>query len=108
MNSTSSYFELDYALARACLEHRKFAWEDFVDRFMDLTLHTIRRVARKKGRTLSEEDETELCEAIFRSFRYNDYQLLREFAFQSALSTYLTVLARRLVYAFLEEERLDE
>ena len=108
MNSTSSYFELDYALARACLEHRKFAWEDFVDRFMDLTLHTIRHVAGKKGRKLSEEEETELCEAIFRSFRYNDYQLLREFAFQSALSTYLAVLARRLVYAFLEEERLDE
>jgi len=108
LNSTSSYYELDYALARACVEHRKFAWEDFVDRFMDLTLHTIRHVANKKSRNLSEEDETELCEAVFRSFRYNDYQLLREFAFQSSLATYLTVLSRRLVYAFLEDESAQD
>ena len=32
------------------------------------------------------------------------YQLLREFAFHSAVSTYLTVITRRLAVAFLSEE----
>ena len=54
--------------------------------------------------TLSDDERAELCEAIFRSFRYNDYQLLREFAFHSAVSTYLTVITRRLAVAFLSEE----
>lgn len=96
-----SYLELDYSLVRGCLEGRQYAWEDFVDRFMELVLHTIDHTAEARGIRPSEEERLELCEAIFRSFRYNDYQLLREFAFHSAVSTYLVVLSRRLAVAFL-------
>ena len=98
-----SYLELDYALVRGLLERKRYAWEDFVDRFMELTLHVIEYTAESRGRELPEEEKLELCEAIFRSFRYNDYQLLREFAFHSSVSTYLTVLTRRLAVAFLSE-----
>ncbi len=97
----ASYLELDYPLVKACLNRQKFAWEDFVDRFMDLVLHVIDHTAEKRGIALKEDERIELCEAIFRSFRYNDYQLLREFGFNCAVSTYLTVLARRLAVAFL-------
>lgn len=98
-----SYLELDYSLVRACLNRRKFAWEDFVDRFMDLVLHVIEHTAETRKIELTDDVKVELCEAIFRSFRYNDYQLLREFAFHSAVSTYLTVISRRLAVAFLAE-----
>ena len=100
----SSYLELDYALIRGCLERRRFAWEDFVDRFMDLVLRTIEHSAEKRSRPLRDDEKIELCEAIFRSFRYNNYQLLREFAFHSSVSAYLTVVARRLAVAFLTDE----
>jgi RNA polymerase sigma-70 factor (ECF subfamily) len=100
----TSYLELDYPLVRACLEGKKYAWEDFVDRFMDLVVHVVEHTAEKRAKNLSEEEKIELCEAIFRSFRYNDYQLLREFAYRSSVSSYLTVLARRLAVAFLSED----
>ena len=100
----NSYLELDYPLIRACLKGQKYAWEDFVDRFMDLVLHVVEHTAEIRRRPLSEEEKIELCEAIFRSFRYNDYQLLREFTFHSSVSAYLTVFARRLAVAFLNEE----
>ncbi|MBQ9874509.1 MAG: hypothetical protein IJM30_08595 [Thermoguttaceae bacterium] len=100
----ASYLEMDYDLVRGCLERRRFAWDDFVDRFASLALCVIDREAEVRGRALSEDERIELCEAIFRSFRYNDYQLLREFAFHSSVSAYLTVLTRRLAVAFLTEE----
>ena len=99
-----SYLEADYQIVRDCLNRKKFAWEEFVDRFMDLVLHVIDYTAERRRRTLSDDERAELCEAIFRSFRYNDYQLLREIAFHSAVSTYLTVITRRLAVAFLSEE----
>lgn len=99
-----SYLEADYQIVRDCLNRKKFAWEEFVDRFMDLVLHVIDYTAERRRQTLSDDERAELCEAIFRSFRYNDYQLLREFAFHSAVSTYLTVITRRLAVAFLSEE----
>ena len=98
------YLELDYPVIRACLQGKKYAWDEFVDRFMDLVLHVVEHTAELKRRNISEEEKIELCEAIFRSFRYNDYQLLREFAFNSSVSAYLTVFARRLAVAFLSEE----
>ncbi|MBR4833475.1 MAG: hypothetical protein IKU86_03965 [Thermoguttaceae bacterium] len=100
---TPSILEFDYALVRACLKHKKFAWEDFVDRFAEQTLRVVEHTAEVRRVALSEEEKVELCEAIFRSYRYNDYQLLREFAFRGAVSTYLTVLADRLAVAFLNE-----
>lgn len=97
----ASFLEFDYPLVRACLNHEPYAWEDFVDRFMDLTLRVIERSAQAHAKVLTEEEKIELCEAIFRSFRYNDYQLLREFRFHSSVSAYLVVLARRLACGFL-------
>ncbi len=102
---TPSILEFDYALVRACLKNKTFAWEDFVDRFAEQTLRVVERVAEIRRVALSEEEKCELCEAIFRSFRYNDHQLLREFAFKSAFSTYLTVVSYRLAVALLNDER---
>ncbi len=99
-----SFLEFDYPIVRACLNHERYAWNDFVDRFMDLTLHVVDHTAQRRGKKLDEQEKIELCEAIFRAFRYNDYQLLREFSFQSAVSTYLTVIARRVACALMAEE----
>ena len=98
-----SFLEFDYSVLRDCLNHERYAWENFVDRFMDLTLHVVEHTAERRGKRLDDREKVELCEAIFRAFRYNDYQLLREFAFHSAASTYLAVVARRIACALMEE-----
>lgn len=98
-----SFLEFDYSVVRACVNHERYAWEDFVDRFMDLALHVVEHTAKRCGKQIDDAEKTELCEAIFRAFRYNDYQLLREFSFHSAVSTYLTVVARRVACALLTE-----
>ena len=77
----SSFLEFDYSIVRACLNNERYSWEDFVDRFMDLTLHVIEHTAARRGKTIDEPEKIELCEAIFRAYRYNNYQLLREFSF---------------------------
>jgi len=93
--------ELDRPLLRRCINQEKYAWEDFVDRFVGLVLHVIEHTSNIRAVPLDETEKTELCEAVFRSFRYNDFQLLREFSCRCTLTAYLTVITRRLVIAFL-------
>ncbi|MCF0234758.1 MAG: hypothetical protein HUK22_07265 [Thermoguttaceae bacterium] len=99
----TSFVELDYPLVRACLAGERFAWENFVDRFVGVVWRVVEHVAESRGLDPSEDERLDVCEAIFRAFRYNNYQLLREFAFRSAVSTYLVVVARRLAVALLSE-----
>ena len=100
---TPSFLEFDYPIIRACLNHEPYAWENFVDRFMNLTLSVIDHSAKSLETPMDDDLRAELCEAIFRSYRYNEYQLLREFSFKSSASAYLVVIARRLTYAFLQQ-----
>ncbi len=94
--------EIDYPLLQRCLKKERFAWEEFVDRFMEMVLQVIEETVRVEKISVSEEEKNELCEAVFRAFRYNNFQLLREFELRCSLSTYLIILSRRLVLAFLK------
>ena len=96
-----SITELDYSLLEDCLHRNSSAWEDFVDRFLGLVLHVVDQTAEVRGVELSSEDRTDLAEAVFRAFHYNRMELLRRFEYKSSLSSYLVVLTRRLVVAFL-------
>lgn len=94
--------EIDYPLLQRCLRKERFSWEEFVDRFMEMVLQVIEETVRIENFTLTEEEKSRLCEAVFRAFRYNNFQLLREFEFRCSLSTYLIILSRRLILAFLK------
>ncbi|MDO5579580.1 MAG: hypothetical protein Q4G69_00445 [Planctomycetia bacterium] len=92
----------DHLLIKRCMDSEPFAWEEFVDHYMELVLMIIQETARLRERTLSDEEQCELCEAVFRSFRYNHFQLLREFDFRSSAAAYLIVLIRRIVIALVK------
>ena len=62
-----SFLEFDYDVVRGCVANRRYAWEEFVDRFMDLTLRVMERAAERKSIRLDDEQKIELCEAIFRA-----------------------------------------
>lgn len=96
-----SIAELDYPLLDGCLRSAPNAWEDFVDRFMGLVLHVIDQTAFVRRSELTPSERVDLCEAVFRALRYDRFALLRDFDQKSSLSTWLVVVTRRLVVAFL-------
>jgi RNA polymerase sigma-70 factor (ECF subfamily) len=91
------YSEIDRNLLERCLQRKPRAWEDFVDRFMGLVIHVVNHTARARSIRLSAADRDDLCAEVFLAAIKNDFALLRNFRGKSALSTYLTVVARRIV-----------
>lgn len=95
--------ENDITLVRHCLAGKSFAWEEFVDRFALLVLRVIEATAHHQQHTICDEDKSDLCEAVFRALRHNEFQLLREYEGGASVVTYLVVLTRRLTCAFLQQ-----
>jgi RNA polymerase sigma-70 factor (ECF subfamily) len=88
---------LDTALLQRCLERQNRAWEDFVDRFLGLVLHVIDHTAAKREVRLRTEERNVLCERVFAALGHDQFRLLREFKARSSLTTYLSVVVRRIV-----------
>ena len=92
-----SVAELDRELLVRCLEQKNRAWEDFVDRFLGLTLHVIDHTAAKRGIRLAIEDRNLLCEHVFAALRHDQFRLLRQFNQRSSFTSFLCVIVRRTV-----------
>lgn len=88
--------EIDRQLLDRCLGHQPHAWNDFVDRYMGLFYHVINHVAHARSMTLSEADIEDIAAEIFLAVVDDDYKILRAFKAESALPTYLIVVARRI------------
>lgn len=97
--------KIDDDLLKRCLAQESFGWEDFVDRLMPPIMFLIEEMAKKRNLSLSESEKRQFCEAVFRSFQHNDFQVLREYEFNSSLRTYLFILSRRLIVAFFATTR---
>ncbi|MDA7978926.1 MAG: sigma-70 family RNA polymerase sigma factor [Pirellulales bacterium] len=89
--------EIDRSLLERCLARKPRSWEDFVDRFLGLVIHTINHSARARSVRISKEDREDLAAQVFLEIIKGDFQVLRAFRQQSSLATYLTVIARRVV-----------
>jgi RNA polymerase sigma-70 factor (ECF subfamily) len=86
----------DRALLERCLEHRAGAWNEFVDRFLGLIYHVIHHTAHLRSMPIRPEDIEDLAAEVMLRIVANDYAVLRQFRGDSSLSTYLTVIARRI------------
>lgn len=89
--------EIDRSLLERCLARKPRSWEDFVDRFLGLVIHTINHSARARSIRLTKEDREDLASQVFLEIIKEDFQLLRAFRQQASLATYLTVVARRVI-----------
>ena len=89
--------ENDRALLERCLRRQPFSWHSFVDRFIGLALQVMDHTAELRGLELNDHQRELLCTAMFADVQRDDFVLLRRFDRNSSLSTYLTVLFRRLV-----------
>ena len=92
-----SLSDIDRKLLETCLAGQPGAWEDFVDRFLGLVLHVINHTAQSRSVELSSHDREDLAGDVFLEIVKNDYALLRRFRGKAALTTYLTVVSRRIV-----------
>ena len=89
--------EIDRNLLRRCLEHKSNAWRDFVDRFLGLVIHVINHTAQSRSIRLSVADREDLAAEVFCTLLDDDFAVLRRFREEASLSTYLTVISRRIV-----------
>ncbi len=100
--------EIDRRLYKQCLSRAPGAWEDFVDRFIGVIVHVIRHTAHARSVPLSSDDVDDLCSEVFVALLRDDFAILRRFRGECALSTYLTVVARRIVVKEIARRRKAE
>ena len=98
--------ELDHAVLVRCLEGQPRGWEDFVDRFMGLVVHVIDHTFQVRDMTIDDEQCDRLCEDVFTILYHDSFRLLREFDGQCTLTTYMTIVARRIVVRLLLNQKL--
>ena len=98
--------EVDRNLLQRCLARKPRGWEDFVDRFMGLVVHVVNHTAQSRSARLSAEDREDLVAQVFYAIVKNDLGLLRHFRGESSLSTYLTVVARRIVVHHMLQQKV--
>jgi RNA polymerase sigma-70 factor (ECF subfamily) len=72
------------------------SWNDFVDRFLGLIYHVIHHTAHLRSMPLQPEDVEDLAAEVLLQVVADNYAVLRQFRQKSSLSTYLTVIARRI------------
>lgn len=72
------------------------AWSSFVEQFQRLVLTRVVATARELNQTLSESDAEDLCAEVFSQLVARDFASLRRFAGRSRISTWLTVVTRRI------------
>src|SRR5215468_7241729 len=87
---------MDRDLLRRCLSRQSGAWNDFVDRFLGLIYHVVQHTAHLRSVPIGPEDTEDLAAEVLLQIVANDYAVLKQFRGQSSLSTYLTVIARRI------------
>jgi len=107
--STNTVNHVDNTLLERCLGRQHRAWEDFVDRFLGLVLHVIDHTASRREIRLPVEERNALCERVFAALAHDQFRLLREYKAQSSLTTYLSVVVRRIVIrSFLNQYQGSE
>jgi RNA polymerase sigma-70 factor (ECF subfamily) len=92
--SASSY---DLELIQRCLSRDRQAWEALVDRSWRIVVQVVRHTGRSRGIAISASDSDDLVAEVFLELCRNDFAVLRRFAGHSSYSTYLSVIARRVV-----------
>jgi len=95
--TTNTANHVDNTLLERCLGRQHRAWEDFVDRFLGLVLHVIDHTVCKREIRLQTEERNVLCERVFAALAHDQFRLLREYKAHSSLTTYLSVVVRRIV-----------
>jgi RNA polymerase sigma-70 factor, ECF subfamily len=97
----------DYELVQRLIAGEALAWRTFVERFGRLVLARVNVTAREMNQSLAASDAEDLCAEVFSQLVANQFAALARFEGRSALSTWLCVVARRVVLRRLTSERRE-
>jgi RNA polymerase sigma-70 factor, ECF subfamily len=100
--------DVDRGLIKRCLTSEPGGWRDFVERYAGLFAHVIQHTAHARSVRLNADDIDDLSSEIMLAIVANECAVLRNFRGDSALSTYLTVVARRVVVREMSQRRMAE
>jgi RNA polymerase sigma-70 factor, ECF subfamily len=88
--------DLDRSLLDRCLGGAAGAWEDLVDRYLPLIIHTVNSTGRLKFEKLPDQWRDDIVAEVLLALIDKEFEVLRQFQGQSSLGTYLVVVARRV------------
>ncbi len=97
----------DHALVQRLVTGDAKAWRDFVLRFQRLVLARVLATAREIGWPLTQSDAEDHCAEVFSRLVAGDFAVLRRFEGRSTLSTWLSVVTRRIVMRRLAAARRE-
>ncbi|MFO0903311.1 MAG: sigma-70 family RNA polymerase sigma factor [Pirellulales bacterium] len=89
--------DIDRVLLDRCLAREPRAWREFVDRFLGLVVHVINHTCHARSIRLTAADTEDVISEVFLTIVNEDFAVLRRFRGEACLSSYLTVIARRVV-----------
>ncbi|MBS0266835.1 MAG: sigma-70 family RNA polymerase sigma factor [Planctomycetes bacterium] len=95
-------------LLNRCIAGEPGGWKDLVDRFLRLFVHVVHHTAHARSVRLTPEDVDDFCAEVFVTLLDHDYAVLRNFRGECSLSTYLTVIARRVIVREMARRRAAE
>jgi len=96
--------ERDRELVARCLRREPAAWREFVDRYLPLLYYVIQHTSTQLSVPVSPEETEDLAADVLTQFIQDNFRALRQFEGKSRLSTYLVVIARRLVLRQLRKK----
>lgn len=94
----------DQRLLERCIAGDTDAWRTFLQRFGGLFSHVATRTAQRRGSALSDAERDDVLAEIVLECLGNNAASLRAFAGRASLSSYLTVIARRVSVRHLVRE----
>ena len=102
---TGSYCQpADWQLVQACIDGTPGGWDLFIRRFGRLIGEVVSRTATRRQRGLSNTDHEDLVAEVFAELLARDAAALKMFSGRSTLTTYLTVIARRVTVRQLQRQ----
>jgi RNA polymerase sigma-70 factor (ECF subfamily) len=87
----------DLELIQRCLSRDRQAWEALVDRSLRIVVQVARHTLHSRGLQVSTADLDDLVSEVFLELCKNEFATLRRFQGSCSFSSYLTVVARRVV-----------
>ena len=68
---------------------------------MGLVVHVIDHTVHIRGLNIDDGQRDRLCEDVFTILYHDSFRLLREFDGQCSLTTYMTIITRRIIVRLL-------
>ena len=97
----------DYSLVQRLVAGDGAAWGEFVERFERLVLARVAATARELGLPVDRAELEDVTAEVFSQLVANEFDALRRFEGRSRLSTWLSVVARRIALRKLAAVRRE-